>query len=316
MTNSVVTFVMGAPVAGKGTLTKKLKSTNQPNDVILNRDTEGGSVVDLLPKMEELLKNNNSIILDNLFASVDSRAPFIALAKKYKAQVNCIWLNTSFEDAQFNFVQRAIGILGKFPTPELIKKSKHPNIFPPAVAFKYKKEFQKPTKEEGFDNIEVVEFERQKDPSFTNKALFLDYDSTLRECIGGNGKYPISKDQIKILPNRTETLKEYQKQGYLLLGVSNQSGVAKEDLTLTEAYQLFDYTNELLGVDIDYRFCPHRSAPISCYCRKPQIGIFVEFMLKYKLDRKQCAFVGDFTSDKTASERFGIQYYDQAEFFK
>jgi len=314
--NSVITFVLGAPASAKSTLSKNLKQTIQPHDIILNRDTEGGSVVDLLPKMEELLKNNNSIILDNLFATINSRAPFIALGKKYNAKINCIWLNTSFEDAQFNFVQRAIDILGKFPSPELIKKSKHPNIFPPAVAFKYKKEFQEPSKKEGFDNIEIVKFERKEDPSFTSKALFLDYDSTLRECVGGNGKYPVSKDQIKILPNRTEILKKYQKQGYLLLGVSNQSGVFKEDLTLTEAYQLFDYTNELLGIDIDYRFCPHRSAPISCYCRKPQIGIFVEFMLKYKLDRNKCLFVGDYTSDKTAAERFGIQYYDQAEFFK
>ncbi len=32
-------------------------------------------------------------------------------------------------------------------------------------------------------------------------------------------------------------------------------------------------------LDIEYQFCPHQSAPISCYCRKPQVGIFVDFMI-------------------------------------
>jgi len=79
---------------------------------------------------------------------------------------------------------------------------------------------------------------------------------------------------------------------------------------------LFEHTNKLLGLDIEYKFCPHRAAPLSCYCRKPMQGMFIDFMLKHKLSRKDCIFVGDMTSDKTFATRSGIQYVDQADFFK
>jgi HAD superfamily hydrolase (TIGR01662 family) len=238
------------------------------------------------------------------------------MAKKHNADVSCTLMGTSIEDAQFNVVQRAIGLIGKFPTPEAIKAAKHTNIFPPTVLFKYKKEFQKPTVEEGFSKVELVKFERFENPEFTNKAIIVDYDGTLRECIGGNEKYPVNESQIEIKPGRKKVLDEYKKKGYLLLGISNQSGIAKGELTDVVAQRLFEVTNDMLGVDIEFRYCPHQSAPISCYCRKPMPGIGVEFILKHKLNRKECIFVGDMTTDETFAKRAGFQYVDQAEFFK
>jgi HAD superfamily hydrolase (TIGR01662 family) len=313
---SKVVMVVGYPASGKSTVTKELIKNGA---VSLNRDTIGGTIAGLLPKMEELLKDGKDgkdVVLDNLFGTAEVRKPFIELAKKYKADISCNLMGTSIEDAQFNFVQRAITLLGEFPTPEAIKKAKHNNIFPPTVLFKYKKEFQKPTVEEGFSKVEVVKFERKINPEFINKAVLVDYDGTLRECINGNDKYPVIKEQVEIKANRTKVLKEYEKKGYRLLGVSNQSGVHKGELSEQIASELFEHTNKLLGVDIEYRFCPHQSAPISCYCRKPMPGIFVEFMLKYKLNPKECIFVGDMTTDETFAKRAGIQYVDQAEFFK
>lgn len=306
-------MVVGYPASGKSTVTKELIKKGA---ISLNRDTEGGTIAGLLPKMEALLKEGKNIVLDNTFPTIEVRKPFIELAKKHGAVVTCTLMSTSIEDAQFNVVQRAIGLIGKFPTPEAIKDAKHTNIFPPTVLFKYKKEFQKPTVEEGFSKVEVHKFTRLHNPEFTNKALIVDYDGTLRECIGGNEKFPVSKDQIEIKPNRTKVLQTYKDKGYILLGISNQSGIHKGELSDETARELFDYTNQQLGIDIEYRFCPHQSAPISCYCRKPMSGVFVEFMLKYKLDPKQCIMVGDMTTDETFAKRSGIQYVDQAEFFK
>lgn len=310
---SKVTMVVGYPASGKSTLTKDLTAKGA---VALNRDTEGGTIAGLLPKMESLLQQGKDIVLDNLFATIDTRKPFIELAKKHGADIACHLMGTSIEDAQFNVVQRAIGLIGQFPTPEAIKAAKHTNIFPPTVLFKYKKEFQKPTTEEGFSKVETVKFVRKENPEFTNKALIVDYDGTLRECIGGNEKFPVIESQIEIKPNRKKILDAYKAKGYLLLGISNQSGVAKGELTEEKARELFDYTNKQLGVDIEYRFCPHQSAPISCYCRKPMNGVGVEFILKHKLRAKDCIMVGDMTTDKTFAARSGFQYVDQAEFFR
>jgi histidinol-phosphate phosphatase family protein len=309
-----VVMVMGPPGSGKSTITKQL--SDAPEVVVLNRDTEGGTIAGLLPKLEAHLKNKTDVVLDNLFPTIDVRKPFIELCKKYNVDISCKLMGTSIEDAQFNVVQRAINLIGKFPSPEAIKAAKHTNIFPPLVLFKYKKEFQKPTAEEGFSKVDVVKFERKDDPTFTEKALIVDYDGTLRECINGNDKYPLTEAQIELKPGRKVVLDAYKAKGYRLLGISNQSGVHKGELSYEKACELFDHTNKLLGVDIEYRFCSHQSAPISCYCRKPQTGLFVEFMLKHKLDRKNSIFVGDMTTDRTAATRFGCQYVDQAEFFK
>ena len=309
-----VIMVCGYPGSGKSTVTKQL--ANAPEVCILNRDTEGGTIAGLLPKLESHLKNHTDVVLDNLFPTVESRKPFIELCQKYKTDISCKLMGTTIEEAQFNVVQRAIGLIGKFPTPEAIKAAKHTNIFPPLVLFKYKKDFQKPTVEEGFWKVETVPFVRKINPEFNNKALIVDYDGTLRECINGNDKYPVNKDQIEIKPNRTKVLQSYKDKGYLLLGASNQSGIAKGEVSEQTVTELFDYTNKQLGIDIEYRFCPHQSAPISCYCRKPMPGLFVEFMMKHKLNPKDCIFVGDMTTDETFAKRSGIQYVDQAEFFK
>lgn len=307
------TMVVGYPASGKSTVTKDLTKSGA---VSLNRDTEGGTIAGLLPKMETLLKDGKDIVLDNLFATAETRKPFIELAKKYNSDITCKVMGTSIEDAQFNVVQRAINLIGKFPTPEAIKAAKHTNIFPPTVLFKYKKEFQKPEVSEGFSAVETVKFVRKDNPEFINKAIIVDYDGTLRECVGGNDKYPVSKEQIEIKPGRADILRAYQAKGYLLLGMSNQSGVAKGELSEERAIELFEHTNKLLGIDIEYRFCPHQSAPISCYCRKPMPGVGVEFIMKHKLNRKECIFVGDMTTDKTFASRAGFQYMDHNDFFK
>lgn len=309
-----VTMVVGYPGSGKSTVTKDLTKNGAFS---VNRDTIGGTIAGLVPYMESLLKEGKDVVLDNTFPTAEVRKPFIDSAKALGASINCVVMSTTIEEAQFNVVQRAIGLLnGKFPTPEAIKNAKHTNIFPPTVLFKYKKEFQKPDLSEGFDKVEVHKFVRKDDPTFTNKALILDYDGTLRECINGNDKFPVKREQIEVKQGRLKVLEDYRAKGYILLGASNQSGVHKGEVSDETVRDLFEHTNKLLGIDIAYRFCPHQSAPISCYCRKPMPGMGVEAIVKHKLDRKQTIFVGDMTTDETFAKRCGFQYVDQAEFFK
>ena len=45
-------------------------------------------------------------------------------------------------------------------------------------------------------------------------------------------------------------------------------------------------------------------------------GVWVDLMIKHKLDPRQSIMVGDMTTDKTFAARSGIQYYDQSDFFK
>lgn len=310
---SKITMICGLPCSGKSTFAE---SFIQKGLFSLNQDSENGNLNSLLPKLEVLLQDRKDVILDDNFPTVASRQPFIEMAKKYDAFITCALLDTSMEDAQFNAVERAIRLTGKFPTPEVIKETNHPHIFGPEILFAYQTQFEAPTINEGFYRVDHFHFERKNDPTFVNKALIVDFDGTIRECIGGNAKFPTLKEHVQIKENRAAKLKEYKDKDYILLGISNQSGIYKGELTEHMAIELFNHTNSELGVDIEYDFCPHQSEPISCYCRKPHAGLFVKFMMKYKLDRKNCIFVGDYHTDKLMAENAGIQYYDQVDFFR
>ncbi|MEO6302344.1 MAG: HAD-IIIA family hydrolase [Bacteroidia bacterium] len=309
-----VIMIMGFPGSGKSTYTKKLISDGWIN---FNRDIIANTsklLAFLAITLEDTIQPNKQVVLDNTYGTIESRKPIIDLAKKNGYEIECWEMETSFEDAQFNAVQRQIERLGKYPTPEELKAAKDVNLFPPAVIYAYKKNYQKPTLAEGFDVIKKNKFVRSFPADYTNKAIIFDYDGTLRETISG-AKYPIDPYDIRILPGRKEKLQALKDAGYILLGLSNQSGVAKGHLSHGQAVKCFKRTNDLLGFDIDVEFCSHSIPPVICYCRKPAPGYGVHFIHKYKLDPSKVIMVGDMTSDETFAKRCGFKYKKENEFF-
>ena len=311
-----VVMILGPPASGKST---KSNEYIKQDFVYLNRDKLGGKILDLVSKLEAALKASSNVLLDNLFPTKAIRKPFIDLCKQYNVEIECIHIDTSIEDCQINALNRMYERYKTiFHHSDDIKKhtkaKNDPNIFPPVVLFKYRKEFESPSMTEGFSRIEIRSFERTQNKKYTNKALILDYDDTLRKSNGKN-PFPIHVDEVEILPNRKNKLREYKSLGYILLGVSNQSGVAKGIFSLEDAKKCFERTNQLLGFDIDYCFCPHQAAPPVCYCRKPQTSNGVHLIHKYKLNPADCIFVGDATSDKSFANRLGFQYKHPKEFF-
>lgn len=305
-------MVIGYPASGKTTVSQEFITKGY---TFLNRDTEGGSVQDLIPKFKRCVASGENVVLDNLFATVKSRQAFLDVAKKLGATVRCIWVATTLEDAQINALHRMYKRHGKifYTANDLKSVSSDPNMFPVAVLFKYRKEFEKPTMSEGFVSVEKVDFVR-KSNGYTNKAAIFDYDGTLRDS-KGKYKFPVTPEDIVILPGRKEKLKQLAAEGYLLLGISNQSGIAKGNLTEEAAVECFKKTNEMLGVDIDFVFCPH-GVPPSCYCRKPQSGLGVALIEKHKIDVIKSFYVGDQTTDRTFAERLGLKFFEQGQFFR
>ena len=307
---SNVILIAGLPASGKSTASKRYSTFTR-----LNRDTEGGKVIDLLPKFEALLRDNKDIVLDNTYVTAESRKPFVEMAKKHKAKIECRYMSSTKEDAIFNAAYRIITKHNKLLEPEEIKKIKDPNTFPINVIWSMAKLWQKPDMSEGYNAVSEIKFQRQLPADWCNKALILDYDGTLR--VTGSGEvYPKSPNDVIVLKGRERKLKEFKDDEYHLLGVSNQSGVASGHLTKEDATKCFEQTNKLLKHKIDYHFCPHRSSPPSCYCRKPQPGFGIYLMHKYKLNPAECIFVGDMTSDKTFATRCGFQFRWASEFFE
>ena len=305
-----VVIVMGYNAAGKSTVVQDYVTQGFTR---INRDETGGTLDGQSELAKGMLEIGRSIVLDNTYPTIESRKSIIAAAKKYKAAIRCVWLKTEFEDAQLNACLRMVGKHNRLLQPEDFKKIKDPNSFPPAALFNYRKIFQPPTVAEGFAVIEEKAFVRVWSKEYVNKAVLLDYDGTLR-ISKGSEEWPEKVADVEILPNRKNRLQEYVDKGYRLLGVSNQSAISK-GLDTNIVIDCFKKTNELLGHDIEFLFCPHRIPPVSCYCRKPHPGMGAFFINKYKLNPADCIMVGDQTTDETFASRCGFQYQEAEKFF-
>jgi HAD superfamily hydrolase (TIGR01662 family) len=311
-----IVVTCGLPAAGKSTVVNDYVNQGYAK---LSRDEVGGGL-EADGKVNTKLKDwvrmgKEKIIMDSTYMTKDVRKHVIDIAKKNGYKTTCIHLATTIEDSQFNAVSRMVNRHGKlFTTMDDYTKSKDPNMFPVAALYKANKLIEKPTMAEGFDEVKIMPFKRKAN-GYTNKAILFDYDGTLRVTKSG-AIFPTDPSDIEILPGRKEKLKELKDQGYIILGVSNQSGVAKGLLTYEMAERCFKKTNELLDFDIDVRFCSHKVPPITCYCRKPGVGFGVEFIEKYKLDPSQCIMVGDMKTDETFAKRCGFKFIHVDKFFK
>jgi histidinol phosphatase-like enzyme len=309
-----IVLISGYPAAGKSTLTEGYVTCGYHR---VNRDTIGGSLDGLVAHVQKAYNDGKrKFVLDNTYANRESRKSIIDCAKSLGLPIHCVWLNTSFEDAQFNACQRMIRTAGVLLMPEELKKNCNPNLFPPVTLFDYKKRFEKPTTDEGFDSVEESEFKRVIDPIYNKTALILDADDCVRKSDGPE-KYPCLPEHVEILPGRRKRIERaIKEEGYdYLLGVSNQSGIAKKKLTKEQADACFARTNELLGLDVKWYYCPHNIPPVTCFCRKPHSGIGVLLIETYKLRRGSCKFIGDQRTDETFAQRCGFQFENSDNFF-
>ena len=332
-----VILLMGLMASGKSSVVAQLVTApDAPRYMILSRDERGGKVRGLLPQFQQELADGHSVILDNTFLTVESRKPFIEAAQEAGVPVECHWLQTDIVDCQFNALKRMMDRWGRiFWVNDDIKAhdeaKKDPHTFPLLALFAAKRRLHgdkkkgvpsgKPTMAEGFSKIVKVPFERRPSKGL-NKALILDYDGTLRDDArnhGGELPYPTNVLEVHGLPGRQAVLQDYKAKGYLLLGVSNQSGIGKGLVSEETVIACMAETNRQVTGNangIDFHFCPHHNFPVSCYCRKPQAGIGVWLIRQHDLDPSQCIFVGDMTSDRTFAARCGFQYVNADEFFR
>jgi len=317
-----IVIIMGYPAAGKSTRAGVLADAGY---VRLNRDLLGCSIPKLMARMTMLYQQGTrTFVLDNTYPSKESRAEVVQWGAERSLPVRCVHVATSIEDAQYNAVKRMLDTYGKLLGPEELKAAKNPNIFPPVAQYAYQKQFESPSADEGFSSLEEVQFRRVQDPSaYVNKAIILDYDGTVRRSTGDHRdkrkkqiEYPFVPEEVEVLPNRREVLNRCVQDGYLLLGVSNQSGIGKGVITEPQAVACFERTNELLGVRIDYRFCPHYSFPVKCWCHKPLPGLGVQLVEDHKLDRAQTIMVGDLKKDAAFARALGCMFVPADQFFK
>jgi HAD superfamily hydrolase (TIGR01662 family) len=310
-----VVVMMGVQGAGKSSEVARYVERGYAR---LNRDAIGGTLEELVPKLGEMLASGQRrVVLDNTYATRASRYPVIRKAHALGVPVRCRFMATPIDEAYANVVMRILDRYGKLLGPDELKElgKNDPNLPPPQAMAKWAASFEAPNADEGFSAVEEVPFVRRVDPGFTKKGLLLDVDGTLRKTKSGE-IFPRDPGDVELLPGRREVLSRWVDQGYALFFVSNQSGIASEQVTREAAEGAFARTIELLGLPVaEVAYCPHPAFPVGCFCRKPLPGLGVALIQRHQLAREHLVMVGDMDSDADFARSLGVKYVAADAFF-
>jgi histidinol-phosphate phosphatase family protein len=139
-------------------------------------------------------------------------------------------------------------------------------------------------------------------------ALFLDRDGTINyDC-----PYCHNVKDLKLYKDIPEIVRSYNKKEYLVIVISNQSGIDRGYFTDDECVAFNNEINKKLkekGCWIDaFYYCPHRPDE-NCNCRKPKTGLVDRAVKEHGIDLKRSVFVGnDRERDGGLAKRLGIKF--------
>jgi histidinol-phosphate phosphatase family protein len=138
------------------------------------------------------------------------------------------------------------------------------------------------------------------------RALFLDRDGTIIQDRG----YMRDPALVELLPGAAKTLKAKQAGGWVLIVISNQSGVGRGLITTGEMEAVqsrFLEVTRNAGVKITASyFCPHRPDE-SCHCRKPSTFHLEQAAREHDLDLSESWMIGDRRSDILCGKNAGCR---------
>lgn len=140
-----------------------------------------------------------------------------------------------------------------------------------------------------------------------NKALFVDRDGV----INVEKNYVHTIEEFEFIPEIFSILKKYQDEGFLIIVVSNQAGVARNYYTEKEVDNVNHWMVDKLkekGIAIrEVYYCPHHpDFTGDCECRKPKPGMILKALEKYNIDPEKSVLIGDKESDIQAGRNAGI----------
>ncbi|MBI4666787.1 MAG: HAD-IIIA family hydrolase [Nitrospinae bacterium] len=139
--------------------------------------------------------------------------------------------------------------------------------------------------------------------SAKRKAVFLDRDG----CVNVEDDHIRNIEQFRLYPETLESIKNLNEAGFLVVVITNQSGVARgfftEDL-VNDVHKLLVKWVDEAGAKIDLiQYCPHHPEgvveqyAIECDCRKPKPGMILRAAEELDIDLSRSYVVGDKISD-------------------
>jgi D,D-heptose 1,7-bisphosphate phosphatase len=145
------------------------------------------------------------------------------------------------------------------------------------------------------------------------KAIFFDRDGTLNVDV----HYLHDPADFLWIEGAIEAIRWANVHGYLVIVVTNQSGIARGYYDEAAMHRLHDWMNAELaahGAHIDaFYYCPHHTEGVvsayarSCDCRKPAPGMILRAMAEHEIDPAVSWMFGDAQRDVAAAENAGVR---------
>lgn len=129
-----------------------------------------------------------------------------------------------------------------------------------------------------------------------NKAIFLDRDGTLIEEVN----YLSKPEQVRWIKDVPQTLAKLANDGWLLIMITNQSGVGRGYFTMDDVNNVYEHMQKELaryGTKFTSMYCCPHTPQDNCLCRKPQITMYLQAQKDWNLDLNQCVAFGDKLAD-------------------
>lgn len=131
-------------------------------------------------------------------------------------------------------------------------------------------------------------------------AVFFDRDGTLCRDTG----YVNTYNNFQIF-SEIEDVKHLKEKGFKLIGITNQSGIARGMVDEDFVREVNNIFIQQYGFD-DFYYCPHHPDEY-CPCRKPEPGMVLKARAKHKIDLKKSYIVGDKEADMLLAKAVGAK---------
>lgn len=145
-----------------------------------------------------------------------------------------------------------------------------------------------------------------------DKVIFLDRDGTINKEV--NYLYQINN--FEFISGAPKAIRLFHELGYMVIVVTNQSGVARGYYKETNVILLHNYINTLLKKENTYidsfYYCPHHPEGVIkrysyvCECRKPKVGMIKQASYDFDIDLYNSILIGDKNIDIQTGKNAGI----------
>lgn len=171
------------------------------------------------------------------------------------------------------------------------------------------------------------------------KLLLLDCDGTIRRSKSGATFINEPHDQ-EAIPEAESAIAHYYRQGWTIIGITNQGGVAAGHKSLEDATTEQKYTLQICPWLDAIIFCPDYEGKERCDVfkttsflpsikdmaelhnslkgtyRKPGAGMLLWTMEWLGIDKADCLYVGDRPEDEQAAANAGVKFLWNTEWYE